>query len=89
MPAASCQAKYSRRLYRLGCEKTALSKRKGENSLRLTGQKDRKTDQRNLYYQWQEDIYKINNTFCKKKEKHCLTEQKKIYFRETSLKEKY
>ena len=67
MPAASCQAKYSRRLYRLGCEKTALSKRKGENYLQLTGQKDRKTDQRNLYYQWQEDIYKINNTFCKKR----------------------
>ena len=25
MPAASCHAQYSRRLYRLGCEQTALS----------------------------------------------------------------
>ena len=30
MPAASCQAKYSRRLYRLGCEQTALSKQKDD-----------------------------------------------------------
>ncbi len=30
MPAASCQAQYSRRLYRLGCEQTALSKHKDD-----------------------------------------------------------
>ena len=59
MPAASCQAKYSRRLYRLGCEKTALSKRKCENYLRLTGQKDRKADQRNLYHKRQEVLDQV------------------------------
>ena len=59
MPAASWQAKYSRRLYRLGCEKTALSKRKCENHLRLARPRGRKPHQGNLYYQWQEGPYKI------------------------------